>query len=139
MRKYLISLLTAAVLLPQSAPAIPLLPPPLVVSKVGLPNECAIIASEAVVRLQAAGAHAEMLQIVIVDTGSIDAPVTGHMLAVWQVVPDGVVFIYDDYYLRATLSTRLHKLDAATIARYLNDTSYFKDKHTLVLEGRFVK
>lgn len=91
-----------------------------------LPNECAIVATEAVARLRKAGIDARILEIAYLQHFDLSS----HAMVVWRLPGSDRIAIYDDYFLGGTIVLGTNKFDAFHIA-----TSLMVRKHLLIVNA----
>ncbi len=85
------------------------------VQSVGLPNDCAIVATEAYHRVAPAAKWARLLHLDLSAT-------EGHMVCVWQLTPHDPILLYDKFYLGSqTLELQTAQHDAKVIAAAFAD------------------
>lgn len=65
-----------------------------------LPNECAIIATEAYERLRVTGVWVRLVHMELL----IDGVTSGHMVVAWQPSPNSPMMFYDDNLFRGTMT-----------------------------------
>jgi hypothetical protein len=95
-----------------------------------LPNDCAIIATEANARLKTSAVWSQVLTIKYFDSENLC--IRRHAMTVWQVHKGGTILIYD---AGGTLDLQMHSQKANDIVQALN-----KLNPTLpILEGHFVQ
>jgi len=92
-----------------------------------LPNDCAILATEANARLATSAAWSQVLFIQVFDFKKLRT--FGHALAVWQIHKDGAIIVYDGTGA-ADLKTHSHQAnDIAVELNKLNPTQPIFEAH----------
>jgi hypothetical protein len=88
-----------------------------------LPNDCEIVATEAVARIAPTGAWVRILRVVFIDRGGVPQ---GHAVAVWQPPTAARVAMYDQYFcaggctLNLDVASHNPRQIGGAIARALN-------------------
>ena len=95
-----------------------------------LPNDCAIIATEANARLSTSAAWTRVLFIKFFNTEKLT--ISAHVMTVWQIHKGGSVLVYDD---DGTICLVTHSQKAADIVKELN----VGNQTQTIFEARFIE
>lgn len=92
-----------------------------------LPNDCAIVASEAAGRLRRAGVYARVLQIIFFDHNTVSR----HAIVVWRIPGSDAIAAYDMYLMNGTEELKTTKFEAPSLAAAL-----MLNQHILILYAK---
>lgn len=95
-----------------------------------LPNDCAIVATEASARLGTSAAWSQVLLVKFIDVKTMR--VSSHVMIAWQIHKDGAILIYDS---DGTLPLDTHSQSAFDIAAAINKVNPKQP----IFEAKFVQ
>lgn len=112
------------------APDVPLV----AATRVPLPNDCAITASEAFSRIQATGMWVRYMYTVHSEPGGSKE----HMVVVWQPYYQAPIFVYDLFYSQGTAVITGCSREESEIIRRLNTLPSMQERQIHIDSGYFL-
>ncbi len=91
-------------------------PEPLALGPRNIPNDCVLLATEAFVRLRAAGVWVRMVHLGVMVQGTK----FGHAVVCWQPAPGMRILMYDETLFHGTLQLPTSSRDPKTLQKVLN-------------------